>query len=57
MAVGIELINPARLETPVSLADLRKEWPAFQPPQSYRYLDENQIQFITSQIEDAQFAA
>lgn len=39
--VGVGLTNPARLGIPVSLADLRKDGPTFQPLQSFRCFDKN----------------
>ncbi|MEI7702092.1 MAG: ASCH domain-containing protein [Planctomycetia bacterium] len=47
-AVGIVLGIPISLTTPVSLEQLRKAWPSFQPPQGFRYLDDDQVQFVKS---------
>jgi len=47
-AVGIELANPVSFTKPISLCDLRKEWPGFQPPQGFRYLDADQTRFVNS---------
>lgn len=47
-AVGIVLENPIAFPTPVSLADLRHEWPRFQPPQGFRYLNDEQAQYVKS---------
>ncbi len=51
-AVGIVLANPKRLVSPVSLTELRCVWPEFQPPQSFRYLDREQIDFVLSRLNE-----
>lgn len=51
-AIGIQLTNPITLLAPISLSELRNEWPDFQPPQGFRYLDEEQIKFIASNLKD-----
>lgn len=51
LAVGIAIGNPKRLEKPVSLDVLRKEWPGFHPPQSFIYLSENQAKFVVQLAE------
>lgn len=56
-AIGIELTNPTTLVAPISLSKLREEWPDFQPPQGFRYLDEEQVDFIASNIKNRRFAA
>jgi predicted transcriptional regulator len=47
-AVGIVLGTPISLMTPVSLEELRNVWPSFQPPQGFRYLDDDQVRFVKS---------
>jgi len=42
-AVAIRLVNVRRLANPRPLRDLRSRLSGFQPPQSYRYLDEAQV--------------
>lgn len=42
-AVAIKLANVRRLDNPRPLQDLRNRLSGFQPPQSYRYLDEAQV--------------
>ena len=37
-AVAITVSNPTRLDSPIPLAQLRREWKNFQPPQSFRYV-------------------
>lgn len=39
IALHIESGTVRVLKTPIELGQLRREWPRFQPPQSYRYLD------------------
>lgn len=39
IALHIEAGSVRVLKHPVELGQLRREWPRFQPPQSYRYLD------------------
>jgi predicted transcriptional regulator len=38
-AVAIALTDVRRLSKPVPLAELRRRWQGFRPPQSFRYLD------------------
>jgi predicted transcriptional regulator len=47
IAVAITLAEVQRLQTPVTLAELRqgREW--FRPPQSFRYLDAEQVASLT----------
>lgn len=47
-AVGIVLAAPAALAQPVSLERLREMWPSFQPPQGFRYLDDDQARAVMS---------
>jgi predicted transcriptional regulator len=42
-AVAIKLVNIQRLDKPRPLRDLRDRLSGFQPPQSYRYLDKQQV--------------
>lgn len=56
-AVGIVLENPRTLPAPVSLSELRRVWPEFHPPQSFRYLNEDQIEFVNSQVGSSRYAA
>ncbi len=45
-AFGIFLSSVRRFHQPVELIRLRKLWPGFHPPQSYRYLDLYQARLI-----------
>lgn len=47
-AVGIVLADPVSFAEPVSLERLRELWPNFQPPQGFRYLDQEQASFVNS---------
>ena len=47
-AVGIVLKNPISLEIPMPLDQLRETWPNFQPPQGFRYLNNEQVKFVKS---------
>ena len=47
-AIGLVLEKPIAFPTPVSLADLRKVWPRFQPPQGFRYLNDDEAQYVKS---------
>jgi predicted transcriptional regulator len=47
-AVGIVLADPVSFAEPVSLERLRELWPNFQPPQGFRYLDDEQVKVIQS---------
>ena len=49
-AVGIVLKSISVMPDPVSLKDLREEWPKFHPPQGFRYLGESESQFVLSNI-------
>lgn len=48
IAVGIFLADVRVLNHPVKLAELRRLWSGFQPPQQYRYLDSKQQRLISS---------
>ena len=43
---GIYLKNVYRFPDPLHLEQLRTEWPRFHPPQSYRYLSPEQVNFV-----------
>ncbi|MEZ5942911.1 MAG: ASCH domain-containing protein [Planctomycetaceae bacterium] len=47
-AVGIVLRDPMLFSKPVALDHLRKIWPQFQPPQGFRYLNEEQVEDVQS---------
>ena len=47
-AVGIVLADPLSFAEPVSLERLRELWPNFQPPQGFRYLNDEQVKVIKS---------
>ena len=49
-AVGIVLKSITAMPDPISLEDLRAEWPRFHPPQGFRYLGESESQFVLSRI-------
>lgn len=49
-AIGIMLENPILLSTPIPLDELRQEWPDFQPPQGFRYLADEQIEFVIRKL-------
>lgn len=40
VAVGIVLKGKEKLQTPISLKDFRKKFTRFQPPQTFRYIDQ-----------------
>jgi len=46
IAVAIHLSQVCQLKNPVKLAELRKLWDGFHPPQQFRYLDPIQQAFI-----------
>ena len=46
-AVAIRLRQPVRFETAISLADLRRKWPGFHPPQQFAYLTSERLKKIT----------
>ena len=48
MAFGIAVRAPLSFIRPVRLAQLRKIWTGFHPPQSYRYLSEQEINEIAA---------
>ncbi|MGD1910895.1 MAG: ASCH domain-containing protein [Rivularia sp. (in: cyanobacteria)] len=48
--VGIYLRNPKQFEVSINLENLRKRIPEFTPPQSYRYLKEQEIEKLKSFI-------
>ena len=45
-ACALLLSKPTRLAAPVQLAELRRWWPDFQPPQSFRYLNPSEFPSI-----------
>lgn len=45
-AYGIFLSSVRRFREPIELIHLRKLWPGFHPPQSYRYLDLYQARLV-----------
>ena len=45
-AVGLRLETPLSFSNPVSLDHLRNLWPGFQPPRSFAYLSDEQIQEV-----------
>lgn len=49
-AVGIMIGNPTLLTKPVTLDELRTTWPGFHPPQSFRYLTQEQVQFVVDRL-------
>lgn len=48
IAVAIFLANVSVLDRPISLDELRQWWSKFHPPQQYRYLTEEQQEFVYS---------
>jgi predicted transcriptional regulator len=49
-AVAITVKDPRRLESPISLSQLRAEWVNFQPPQSFRYVSyQDALRFLSGQ--------
>ncbi len=42
-ACALLLSKPIRLPAPVELAELRRWWPDFQPPQSFRYVNPSEL--------------
>lgn len=44
--VGIHIRSVQRFESPVSLLALRKLWPGFHPPQSFRYFDPSEVESL-----------
>ena len=50
-AVGLMITNVVPLLTPVTLDDLRTEWPGFHPPQGFRYLTASQIDFVLRNLD------
>lgn len=45
-AVAITVTDVVRFKVPVSLESLRLEWLDFQPPQSFRYIPENEASIL-----------
>ena len=45
-AVGLRLETPLSFSNPVSLEYLRNLWPGFQPPRSFAYLSDEQIEEV-----------
>lgn len=45
-AVGLFLHSPTLLSSPLPLSRLREAWTNFQPPQEFRYLDDEQERFV-----------
>lgn len=50
LAIGILLANPILFSTPIPLKRLRQEWPDFHPPQGFRYLIDEQIEFVIQRL-------
>jgi predicted transcriptional regulator len=46
-AVAITVSNVRHLKKPKSLAELRRRWSGFRPPQSFRYLSPSQVAQLT----------
>ena len=44
---AIHLKAPFRTANPLKLADLRRLWNGFHPPQGYKYLDQSEISLIS----------
>ncbi|EDL59370.1 hypothetical protein PM8797T_29518 [Gimesia maris DSM 8797] len=44
----VVVLNPISFLEPVTLERLRQAWPNFQPPQGFRYLDDEQASFVKS---------
>lgn len=51
--VGIFIASARRFEHPVPLADLRRIWKGFHPPQGFRYITSRDLERLTSQAHDA----
>lgn len=47
-AYGLRLSDAVRLDEPVSLGSIRQELSGFQPPQSFRYLTESQVDALVA---------
>lgn len=45
--VAIEIEDVARLRQPVPLCDLRSAWRGFHPPQSFRYINQTDLDKLT----------
>jgi predicted transcriptional regulator len=52
LVVGIYLKNVKPLAVPIHLEKLRGKIPQFKPPQSYRYLNENEMKIFRSLMEE-----
>ena len=46
--VGIFIADVKRLDNPVPLEKLRTFWPGFHPPQGFRYLNSEALDFLRS---------
>lgn len=45
-AIAIRLRKPVRLDSAISLNDLRGKWPGFHPPQQFAYVSSNRLKKI-----------
>ena len=50
-AVGIVIKSTLELAKPIPLADLRRAWPRFHPPQGFIYLSDSRRQFVLDRAE------
>lgn len=51
VGLAIEVVNYRPLAQPLGISDLRKLWPEFSPPQSYRYVPDLILRRITALVE------
>jgi predicted transcriptional regulator len=52
IVVGISLTNVKSFSIPVELEQLRQRIPQFQPPQSYRYLNQTELKMFESILQE-----
>lgn len=50
-AIGIMIHDPILFSKPVPLGQLREHWEGFHPPQGFRYLTDEQVEFVWRRID------
>jgi predicted transcriptional regulator len=48
--VAIRIADVTEFRQPILLSELRRSWPGFQPPQSFRYVDQSEADKIGFQL-------